>query len=129
MFCILIVDDNPIFRKVLRVALSSGMPGIRIEEAGDGDEAILKIESHKPHLILMDIRLPGENGLLLTSRIKGLHPDIRVLMISSCRGPEYGQASFQHGADGFFCKKDAKAEEIVEAARRVLLDAESTSDR
>jgi CheY-like chemotaxis protein len=67
---ILIVEDSETFRKTLRGILYSRFPFFAFDEARDGKEALKKINSFRPDLIFMDIKLPGESGLELTKKIK-----------------------------------------------------------
>jgi CheY-like chemotaxis protein len=71
----LIVEDNIAFRQSLGGILREALPDAQVSEAGDGDEALRQIAAAEPDFIFMDIRLPGENGLRLTKRIKAAHPD------------------------------------------------------
>ncbi len=101
---ILIVDDNGSFRQAFKQSLQESFPTIAIDEVADGDEASQKVDTILPDLIFMDIRLPGENGLELTKRIKATHPNITILILTSYDIPEYRDAASQSGADGFFAK-------------------------
>ena len=101
---LLIVDDNSMLRKTTRGILESRFPRLRIFEAGDGQEAFTQIHSHVLDLILMDIRLPGDNGLKLTRKIKNLYPKIVVVIFTNHDLPEYREAAFENGADFFFSK-------------------------
>jgi CheY-like chemotaxis protein len=67
---ILIVEDNPSFRQILRENLQTSFPAIAIDEVADGAEALQKVDSFLPDLTFMDIQLPGENGLQLTRKVK-----------------------------------------------------------
>ncbi|MFP4350204.1 MAG: response regulator transcription factor, partial [Desulfococcaceae bacterium] len=66
----LIVENSVTFRKTFSEALGKRFPKMVIEEAEDGAEAMRKVRSFQPQLVFMDIRLPGENGLRLTGKIK-----------------------------------------------------------
>jgi len=116
-FRILIVDDNSPFRQTLRGTLQVSFPMIAIDEAADGDEALQKVDAFLPDLIFMDIGLPGENGLELTKRIKAIHPNITILILTSYDMPEYREAAFQNGADGFFCKTSSHLKELREVVK------------
>lgn len=96
---ILIVDDNATFRKALRSRLHSQFPSLLVSEAKDGTEAFETIPTFIPDLIFMDIHLFNENGLELTRSIKGLFPDIKVVILTSYDLPEYQEAAFQYKAD------------------------------
>ena len=91
---ILIVDDSTLFRITLKETLLSRFPSLTISEAEDGEEALRTIPAFLPDLIFMDIRLPNENGLELTRKIKGLYPHIKVVILTSYDLPEYQETAF-----------------------------------
>jgi len=101
---ILIVEDNPFFLQFLKETLYSRFPSMDILEAANGEEALQKIETFKPDAIFMDLRLPGENGLEVTKKIKAEHPDIVVAIITNYDLPEYREAAYQCKADHFVSK-------------------------
>jgi len=72
----LIVEDNVTFRQMLRESLCSRFPTMEIEEEPDGRDLFNRIDSFHPKIVFMDIRLPGENGLELTKRIKRIIPTL-----------------------------------------------------
>jgi DNA-binding NarL/FixJ family response regulator len=94
----LIVEDNIAFRQSLGGILREALPDAQVSEAGDGDEALRQIAAAEPDFIFMDIRLPGENGLRLTKRIKAAHPDIVIAIITNHDLPEYRQG-YAHRRD------------------------------
>ena len=106
MFNILLVEDNVSFRQTLSDILLSYFPLISVDEAGDGEEALSKVEYWRPDLIFMDIQLPGENGLEVTKKIKRVYDDIVIVILSSNGQPEYRQQAFLNGADYFLSKED-----------------------
>jgi DNA-binding NarL/FixJ family response regulator len=116
-FRTLIVDDSASFRELLYGILSSRFPSIDIEEAENGTEALDKIESLRPDLIFMDIRLPGENGLELTKKINTKYPHLIIVILTSYDLPEYREAALRNGADHFMAKGSATGEEIVQLVR------------
>lgn len=101
---ILIVEDNALFLQFLKETLRSRLPSIDILEAANGEEAMQKIKTLPPDAIFMDLRLPGENGLELTKKIKAKYPDIIVVIITNYDLPEYREAAYQCGADHFLSK-------------------------
>jgi DNA-binding NarL/FixJ family response regulator len=101
---VLIVEDNPFFLQFLKETLHSRFPSIDILEAANGEEAMQKIKTLKPEAIFTDLRLPGENGLELTKKIKAEHPDIIVVIITNYDLPEYREAAYQCKADHFLSK-------------------------
>ncbi len=114
----LLVEDNVTFRQSLKETLHSRFPLMDIIEAGDGVEALEKIKRSLPDLIFMDIKLPGENGLSLTRKIKIEYPDVVIVILSSYDLPEYREAAFQYHADYFITKASLSTEivEVVESA-------------
>jgi DNA-binding NarL/FixJ family response regulator len=101
---ILIVDDNAFFLQFLKETLHSRFPSIDILEAANGEEALQKIKTLPPDAIFMDLRLPGENGLELTKKIKAQYPDIIVVILSNYDLPEYREAAYQCRANHFLPK-------------------------
>jgi CheY-like chemotaxis protein len=106
MFNTLLVEDNVDFRQALSDVLFSYFPMIGVDEAGDGEEALSKVEYQRPNLIFMDIKLPGENGLEITKKIKLVYDNIVIVILTSNNLPEYRQEAFRNGADCFLSKGD-----------------------
>jgi two-component system response regulator YesN len=115
----LLVEDNDTFRQLLREILGSEFPSLEIIEAKEGVEAIEKVETFHPDLILMDIKLPGENGLSLTKTIKNHHPEIVVVILTSYDLPEYREAAHQAQADHFISKSQT-TDRILDVVRSFL---------
>ena len=113
MFQMLIVDDNAPFRQSLREMLREQFSTMGVEEAEDGEDALDKIEIFSPHLVFMDIKLPGQNGLELTREIKTRYPEITVIILTSYDLPEYREAAENYGADYFLSKGSSSREEII----------------
>jgi DNA-binding NarL/FixJ family response regulator len=124
---ILIVDDNSVLRETTRSVLESKFPLLRIFEAGDGKEAFIQIHDHLPDLILMDIRLPGENGLKLTRKIKDLYPKMVVIIFTSYDLPEYREAAFENGAEFFLSKSSRDGRRLTAVVESVLAKAPGTT--
>jgi CheY-like chemotaxis protein len=121
MFNALLVEDNVSFRQALSDVLLSYFPSINVDEAGDGEEALSKIEYQRPNLILMDIQLPGENGLGITKKIKQVYEDIVIVILTNNDLPEYRQQAFRNGADYFIAKgDDACMEHILGRVERAM---------
>jgi two-component system response regulator YesN len=116
---VLLVEDNLHFRAFLRRELSARFPSVAIEEAGDGKEAMEKADDFQPRLVLMDIGLPGENGLEVTRKIKEKYPDVAVIVLTSHDSPEYREAARRYGADHFFTKDD-DLHDIFKVAESIL---------
>ena len=112
MVRVLIVEDQTIFREELKKGLYDHFPSLVVEEAGGGDEALQKVNRTRPHLVFMDIRLPGVNGLQLTQRIKVDFPEVRIAILTDYDFPEYREAALQFGADRFFVKNSFNWNEV-----------------
>ncbi len=103
-FKTLIVEDNATYRGLLRESLQNLFPSMAIHEAAEGKEALQRVESLRPEIVFMDIRLPGESGLQLTRKIKTSYPDTRVIILTSYDTLEYREAAARCGAACFIAK-------------------------
>jgi len=106
MFNTLLVEGNASFRQALSDVLLSYFPLIDVDEAGNGEEALSKVEYRRPDIIFMDVHLPGESGLEVTRKIKRVYKEIVIVILSSHALPEYRQQAFRSGADCFLSKKE-----------------------
>lgn len=123
---VLIVEDNAIFRQFLTETMHLRFPSIAVFEAGNGEEAMEKIKTVSPEAIFMDLRLPGENGLDLTKKIKAQYPDIVIVILTNYDLPEYREAAYQSGAD-HFVPKDSFMDMINSVLSNQTLDANNTN--
>lgn len=115
---LLIADDHPLFRDGLRVLLES-VPNMQvIGEATMGSEVMAQAISLQPDLILMDIHMPGINGIEATRRILHTSPHIRVLILTMFEDDESVFAAIRAGAHGYLLK-GAVQEETLRAIRAV----------
>jgi DNA-binding NarL/FixJ family response regulator len=122
MFKTMLIEDNSPFRSVFKEGLKSRFPSMTITEAADSGEALKEIGTLPPHLIFMDIRLQGENGLELTRRIKNDHPEITIIIFTNYNFPEYREAAIRHKADYFLSKSSVATEEIFKLVKIILLE-------
>lgn len=107
---ILLVDDHAMVRAGLAQLLSQ-LPEVEvIGEAGDGVEALELTRSLQPDLVLMDIAMPKLNGLDACAALRKAQPDLRVVMLSMHREPQYVRKALQSGAMGYLLKDAAPAE-------------------
>jgi CheY-like chemotaxis protein len=83
-----------------------------IREARDGREALNEVSAFDPDLIFMDIKLPEENGLELTGKIRASNPKVKIIILTSHDLPEYREAARAEGADHFLTKTSSKADDI-----------------
>jgi len=115
---ILIADDHPLFRHGIRELLNLA-PDIQvISEATTGDEAITQAEALHPDAILMDINMPGINGIEATRRILHNSPHIRILVVTMFEDDATVFAAMRAGARGYILK-DAEKENILRAIQAV----------
>lgn len=111
---ILIADDHVLVRSGIRLLVESLDDVEVVAEAGDGLEALEQVQACRPDILLLDISLPGLNGLALLDRMRGLPDMPRVIMLSMHSGPEYVARALNAGAAGYLLK-DAAFNELAEA--------------
>ena len=104
MNTVLIVDDHPALRLVLRTQLSQVLGISTILEADNGQAAIDVVRQCKPDLVILDLDIPKINGLEVIPRLKAIHPNIRVLVISGQDPLTYAPRTMQAGAKGYVSK-------------------------
>ena len=114
---VLLVDDHVIVRAGLRNLLST-MSDTQISEAATGRDALLRLRQDRPHLILLDLNLPGIGGLELLRRMLLEDKAARILVLSMHAEPLYAARAMELGARGYL-SKNASAEELLTAVRRV----------
>ena len=115
---VLLADDQPLLRRGFRMILEAEENLIVTGEAGDGDEAIELARRQAPDVVLMDIRMPGTDGITATERITAENPAVRVLVLTTFDLDEYGFGALRAGASGFLLK-DVRPAELVSAIRTV----------
>ncbi len=121
---ILIVEDNINFSRVLKDTLQTLFPSAVIDEAHDGKKALQRVDTFLPELIFMDIKLPGENGLQLTRKIRASYPDTKVVILTNYDILEYREAALRSGAN-FFLTKDSLDWDQLERLVNSLLESTS----
>jgi DNA-binding NarL/FixJ family response regulator len=115
---ILIADDHPVFRHGVRALLESTPELEVVGEVTTGGEAITQAESLQPEVVLMDIQMPGINGIDATRQIVITSPNIRVLVVTMFQDDGSVFAAMRAGARGYILK-DATKDEILRAIRAV----------
>jgi NarL family two-component system response regulator LiaR len=118
MIRVLIVDDHAIVRKGIRALLSESGGFEIVAEVGDGQEAVLCAEETQPDVILMDLLMPGMDGIEATRRITGLQPGARILVLTSFAADNKVFPAIKAGALGYLLK-DSSPEELLRAIRQV----------
>ncbi len=117
---ILLVDDQPLLRTGFRMILSSEPDLAIVGEAGDGATAVEAARRLRPDVVLMDIRMPGMDGIQATRALAGpgVEDPIKVLILTTFGLDEYVVESLRAGASGFLLK-DAPPEDLIEAIKIV----------
>src|SRR6185369_3085310 len=118
---VLLADDHALVRAGIR-ALLAGLPDVEsVVEAGDGQEALTVLRETKPDLALIDIAMPGLNGLELAARVGREAPGTRLVILSMHGTPAHVAQALQVGVRGYLLK-DAAADELPVLLRAVMRD-------
>jgi DNA-binding NarL/FixJ family response regulator len=115
---VLLADDQPLLRRGFRMILEAEQGLTVAGEAGDGAEAVELARRVRPDVVLMDIRMPGTDGIEATRRITAAEPGVRVLVLTTFDLDEYAFGALRAGASGFLLK-DVRPHELVAAIRTV----------
>lgn len=115
---ILLADDHVLVREGTRELLEHEKDMTVVGEAGDGEEAVALAADLSPDVVIMDIAMPKLNGIEATKRIKDIHPDSAVLILSAYDDDQYVFALLEAGAAGYLLK-DVPSHELVDAIRAV----------
>jgi len=118
MIKIFIVDDHEIIREGLKKILKEELDLKVVGEAQNGDEVLAKIEDVECDIILLDMNMPGRNGLDLLGDLKTLKPNIDILVLSIHPEDKFALRTLKAGASGYLCK-DTALEELVVAIRKI----------
>ena len=119
---VILADDHTLVRAGIR-ALLEKLSGVEVVgEAGDGREVLNLVKLHQPDVVLMDISMPGLNGLEAAERMARDFPDVRIIILSMHNNEEYVLRSIKAGASGYLLKKAATAE--LETALHRVVDGE-----
>jgi len=116
---LLLVDDHTLVRKGLAQLLATCVKDAEVTEAGDADEAAEILKHQKHDVALVDIRMPGRDGLELLREIRSTWTDLPVIMLSSYDSGEYVKAALADGAAGYLLK-DTTPEDLVQAIQVAL---------
>ena len=115
---VLLADDQPLLRRGFRMIIEAEEDLTVTAEAGDGNEAADLARANPPDVVLMDIRMPGCDGIEATRRVIAANPEIRVLVLTTFDLDEYAFGALRAGASGFLLK-DVHPAELVTAIRTV----------
>jgi DNA-binding NarL/FixJ family response regulator len=115
---VLLVDDHAILREGVHALLAREPDILVVGEAEDGRQALELVEELRPEVVIMDIVMPGMNGLEATRRLKELHPEVRTLILSMYDDQEYVVQIIQAGACGYVLKR-VVTQDLVRAIHEV----------
>ncbi len=116
---VLVVDDHPLWRQTLRTLIERSGGARQVFEAGDGAEAVEVCRRQRPDVVVMDMALPGIDGIEATKQITEASDVVRVLVLSSSDDEEQVIEAVQAGATGYLLKTAGQTE-ILDAIRRVF---------
>jgi len=125
---VMIVDDHPVFRQGLRRVLEGEDDLDVIGEVKDGVEAVQLAKQLGPNVMLLDINLPGMNGLQVARALKDLLPDIGIIVLTAYHDDEQVLHAIQAGAQAYF-PKDVSPRRLIEAIRLVQQGSYVVEDR
>jgi len=115
---IIIADDHPLIREGLKHILSSNPAYTVAAEAGDGHGLLAAIRQDSYDIALVDMLMPGKNGIELIQQLHLEKPELRILVISSHKEDIYAVRTIRAGASGYLCK-DHAASELIHAVNRL----------
>jgi DNA-binding response OmpR family regulator len=99
---VLVVDDEPDAVELLQEFLTS--KGYEVTTASDGEEALRKVKSERPHLILLDVRMPKMNGLEVLRQVRQIDKEVGVIMVTAVNEEETGRQALELGAFDYIVK-------------------------
>ena len=115
---VLLIDDDPLVRAGLRLILSSAEDIEVVGETDDGQGAVASVRQHRPHVVLMDIRMPQMDGIAATAALRKLDEAPQVIVLTTFQADEHVVAALRAGASGFVVK-DTPPADIINAIRVV----------
>lgn len=126
MIKILIVDDHAVVRKGIRALLATETDLEVIGEAVDGEQAVALYQELKPDLLLLDLIMPKVNGIEVIKKIKGDHPQAKILVLTSFAADDQVFPAIKAGALGYLLK-DTEPDDLINAIHQVYLGESSLS--
>jgi DNA-binding NarL/FixJ family response regulator len=115
---VLIVDDDDLMRAGLKSVLASDDSIQVVGEIGDGREAVESTREHRPDVVLMDIRMPGLDGIAATRDVLAATPNVKVVMLTTFEDDDYIFGALNAGASGFLLKR-TRPEELIAAIHTI----------
>jgi DNA-binding NarL/FixJ family response regulator len=115
---ILVVDDHPVVRQGIAALVNAESDMKLVAEASNGQEAIEKFRFHRPDITLMDLQMPGVNGIEAITRIRGEFQDARIMVLTTYTGDVQVLRALKAGARGYILKRQLHRE-LLDAIRAV----------
>lgn len=116
---LILADDHVLFRQGLALLINERPEWRVVGEASDGDEAVALVERFNPDIVVLDVEMPGLNGIDAAARIRGLSPGTRIVALSMYGDTHYQRRMFDAGASAYVLKNEA-ADDLVEAVKAVM---------
>jgi len=116
---VLLAEDQTMVRGALAALLAMEDDLEIVAEVARGDEVAAAVDGARPDVALLDIEMPGSDGLTVAAELRRTHPDVRVIIVTTFGRPGYLRRAIEAGAQGFLLK-DAPAEDLAVAIRRVM---------
>ncbi|MFG1792264.1 response regulator [Nocardia sp. NPDC049149] len=120
MIRLLLADDQALVRGALAALLGLEADLEVVGEVGRGDEVLDAVARTNPDVVLLDVEMPGMDGIAVAGHLHTAHPDVRILMVTTFGRPGYLRRAIDAGASGFVVK-DTPARELADAVRRVQM--------
>jgi two-component system response regulator NreC len=115
---VVLVDDHMVLREGLKTLITAQADMVVVGEADEGEAALQQLETWRPDVVIMDISMPGVNGIQATEQIKQAHPEVKVLVLSVHDDTSYLRQMLTVGASGYILKHTA-ADALIQAIRTV----------
>jgi DNA-binding NarL/FixJ family response regulator len=128
MLRILIADDHYLIRRGLRQILEETLPGSQVDESEDGPKTLAKARKSKYDVIILDISMPGKDGLDLVKDLKDIDPAVHILILSIQPEEQYALRAFRLGASGCL-NKSADPSELIVAVKTMIAGRRYVSAR
>ena len=110
---VVLADDHAVVRAGIKLLIELTDRYEVVGEADSGEVVVGRVAEFRPDLVIMDIRMPGMDGIAATRRITKQHPDVRVLVLTAYDDPEYVEAAIEAGAMGCLSKRRARSDLVA----------------
>jgi DNA-binding NarL/FixJ family response regulator len=115
---VLAVDDHPLIREGIAALLANQADITLVAEAADGDAALQQCRAHRPHLVLIDLQMPGLSGIDAISAIRGEFPAVRIIVLTTYGGDDLARRALSAGAHAYILKSTVRRD-LLETIRAV----------